>query len=128
MTFTRILLSCFFSYLSTCNSLTLNTAFNKVKNASDEYFRHHLWKEGLHLHQHKVLSETFTVFNNQDLINNISCFRIPSLIMTRKHTLVAFSEARLHSCQDCTDKGIVSKRSTDFGKTWSNMVIYGNVW
>ncbi|MFF7178078.1 LamG-like jellyroll fold domain-containing protein [Streptomyces sp. NPDC008121] len=48
------------------------------------------------------------------------CFRIPTLVRTRKDTLLAFAEAR--TSPTCADRGpidIVVRRSTNDGRTWS---------
>ncbi|OIN56763.1 exo-alpha-sialidase [Arsenicibacter rosenii] len=50
-----------------------------------------------------------------------ACFRIPAIVTTKKGTLLAFAEARRNSCGDAGDIDIVSKRSSDGGKTWSEM-------
>ena len=52
-----------------------------------------------------------------------SCIRIPALLTTSKGTLIAFGEARLFSCADGTQIDIAYKRSTDNGKTWSELKI-----
>ncbi|MFN7142066.1 MAG: exo-alpha-sialidase, partial [Limisphaerales bacterium] len=46
-------------------------------------------------------------------------YRIPSLIVTKKGTLLAFAEGRKNNRTDTGDIDIVLKRSTDGGKTWS---------
>ena len=46
-------------------------------------------------------------------------FRIPSLIPSRKGTLLAFCEGRRNSGADTGDIDIVLRRSTDHGRTWS---------
>jgi Neuraminidase (sialidase) len=47
-------------------------------------------------------------------------YRIPSLIVTKKGTLLAFCEGRRNSRSDTGDIDLLLKRSTDGGKTWSN--------
>ncbi len=47
-------------------------------------------------------------------------YRIPSLIVTRKGTLLAFCEGRKHSASDSGDIDLVMKRSTDGGRTWGH--------
>ena len=49
---------------------------------------------------------------------NYTCFRIPSLVMTKTGHIIAFAEGRRGSCSDQGDVRIVSRSSTDAGKTW----------
>ena len=54
------------------------------------------------------------------------CFRIPVLHFTTKNTLLAFAEGRGKNTGSCSDHGdvhIVVKRSTDLGKTWSQLTV-----
>ncbi len=46
-------------------------------------------------------------------------YRIPSLIATRKGTLLAFCEGRKNSASDSGDIDLLLKRSFDSGRTWS---------
>ncbi|MFL6118275.1 exo-alpha-sialidase [Actinophytocola sp.] len=48
-----------------------------------------------------------------------ACFRIPAVVKSRKGTLLAFAEGRVHNCGDTGDIDLVLKRSTDGGRTWS---------
>ncbi len=48
-------------------------------------------------------------------------YRIPSLLVTKKGTLLAFCEGRKNSASDTGDIDILSRRSSDGGKTWSAM-------
>lgn len=50
-------------------------------------------------------------------------FRIPSLITTTTGTLLAFAEGRRFNNKDYGDINIVYKRSTDNGKTWSDLKV-----
>src|SRR5690349_20202839 len=52
-----------------------------------------------------------------------ACFRIPAIVSSTKGTLLAFAEARRNNCGDAGDIDIVVKRSSDNGKTWSNLAI-----
>jgi sialidase-1 len=45
-------------------------------------------------------------------------YRIPSLIVTRAGTLLAFCEGRKNSASDTGDIDLLLRRSTDGGKTW----------
>ena len=52
------------------------------------------------------------------------CFRIPSLVVSTHGTVVAFGEGRglrTGSCGDHGDVMIVSKRSTNGGKSWGDL-------
>jgi sialidase-1 len=53
-------------------------------------------------------------------------FRIPSVILTAKGTLLAFAEARRAGRADAGDIDLVAKRSTDGGATWSAMKVIGD--
>ncbi len=55
--------------------------------------------------------------NGQD---GYPAFRIPSLIATRRGSLLAFAEGRA-SLRDHAENDIVQKRSVDGGKTWGNL-------
>ncbi len=46
-------------------------------------------------------------------------FRIPSIIKTNNHTLVAFAEGRKHNSDDYGDINVVYKRSFDNGASWT---------
>jgi len=48
-------------------------------------------------------------------------FRIPSLIITKKGTVLAFSEGRRNSQSDTGDINTVLKRSFDRGRTWTKL-------
>lgn len=49
------------------------------------------------------------------------CYRIPSLIVSAKGTILAFCEARKNDCTDWDDIDLVMRRSLDGGKTWEPM-------
>src|SRR5689334_938262 len=48
-------------------------------------------------------------------------FRIPSLIRTKAGSLIAFAEGRTSSGADFGNINLVFKKSTDQGKTWSDL-------
>ncbi|MCA9213896.1 MAG: sulfatase-like hydrolase/transferase [Planctomycetales bacterium] len=50
-------------------------------------------------------------------------FRIPSLLTTPRGTLLATCEGRKNDRRDHGDLDLVAKRSTDYGKTWSDLQI-----
>ncbi|MBN2651941.1 MAG: exo-alpha-sialidase [Spirochaetales bacterium] len=50
-------------------------------------------------------------------------YRIPSIISVGEGKLVAFAEGRKESLSDAGRIDLVSKRSDDFGKTWSEMIV-----
>jgi len=52
-----------------------------------------------------------------------SCFRIPAIIRTKSGTLLAFAEARKYDCGDEGEIDLVVKRSSDNGKSWSEMSV-----
>ncbi len=52
-------------------------------------------------------------------------FRIPSLLVTPKGTVLAFAEGRKNDSKDHGNLDLVMRRSTDGGKTWSDtQVVY----
>jgi sialidase-1 len=51
------------------------------------------------------------------------CYRIPALVTTRSGTLLAFAEGRLTDCADIGNIDVVLKRSTDGGRTWSDLMV-----
>jgi sialidase-1 len=53
-------------------------------------------------------------------------FRIPSVMLTAKGTLLAFAEARRAGRGDAGDIDLVVKRSTDAGATWSALKVIGD--
>ncbi len=55
--------------------------------------------------------------------NGYHTYRIPSLLVTKAGTLLAFCEARKNSASDAGDIDLVVKRSFDQGRTWSAMQI-----
>jgi sialidase-1 len=50
-------------------------------------------------------------------------YRIPSLLVTKKGTLLAFCEGRRNSRSDSGDIDLLCKRSVDGGKTWSRQQV-----
>jgi sialidase-1 len=53
-------------------------------------------------------------------------YRIPSIILTPKGTLIAVAEGRKNSRSDTGDIDLVMKRSFDGGQTWSAMQVIGD--
>ncbi|MFN8241629.1 MAG: sialidase family protein [Bacteroidales bacterium] len=50
-------------------------------------------------------------------------YRIPAIVSTGKGTLLAFAEGRKNGSSDTGDIDLVMKRSTDGGRTWSELVV-----
>ncbi len=50
-------------------------------------------------------------------------YRIPSIVVTTKGTLLAFCEGRKNSRSDTGDIDLLMRRSTDGGKTWAEPVV-----
>ena len=67
----------------------------------------------------RVINNVLSVFSAG--LASISCYRIPSIVQTDKGTLIAFAEARHGSCSDSNVHEIATRRSTDGGKTWSDV-------
>lgn len=67
----------------------------------------------------KQLLPTSTIFDSSQ-VGNVTCFRIPSIVWTPT-ALLAFAEARVHSCGDCVVNGIAMRRSTDSGQSWDEI-------
>ncbi|NLC50092.1 MAG: exo-alpha-sialidase [Bacteroidales bacterium] len=65
--------------------------------------------------------QKITVFSSGD--DGIDSYRIPSLVTSKKGTLLLFTEARKESSTDKTPTDIALKRSEDNGKSWSNIHI-----
>jgi sialidase-1 len=69
------------------------------------------------------------VITHQDLFNtsmvkDVSCFRIPAIVTAPNGDLIAAIDERVPSCGDLKwskDINIVQRRSTDNGKTWSEI-------
>ena len=61
------------------------------------------------------------VFTNGQ--EGFACYRIPAVIKAPNGDILAFSEARKHSCADFGDVNIVLKRSRDNGKSWGEMTV-----
>ncbi len=64
--------------------------------------------------------EKYNVFTAGD--DGINTYRIPAVVVTRDGSILAFCEARKNGWQDHDKTAVVVKRSTDCGKTWSEMI------
>lgn len=68
--------------------------------------------------------ERYTVFDaGQDSIN---VYRIPAVVVANDSSIIVIAEARYISWVDKTRTDVVAKRSTDGGKTWSEMMFLTN--
>ncbi|MHA1793243.1 MAG: sialidase family protein [Promethearchaeota archaeon] len=58
-----------------------------------------------------------TIFERVDLFKagqgNVSCYRIPAIVLTKRGTLIAFCEARKRSCNDWAHSAIMARRCID---------------
>tara|TARA_A100001015_G_scaffold214259_1_gene240476 strand:- start:5948 stop:7132 length:1185 start_codon:yes stop_codon:yes gene_type:complete len=106
----------FIGILGIINNYQIVTRFY---NSAMDYKKHNIFYEGLAIHQDKPNYYNKKIFSIDDYIENISCFRIPS-VLTYKNKIIIFSEARINSCKDCSITGIVSKTSYD-GIHFSNI-------
>jgi sialidase-1 len=69
-----------------------------------------------------TLISTATVYKMGE--NGYHSFRIPAIILAADHkTLLAFAEGRKNSRSDTGDIDLLLKRSTDGGRTWSEIII-----
>lgn len=59
--------------------------------------------------------------------NGYKSYRIPSIIKTTQGTLIASCEGRVNGSGDAGDINLVMKRSTDHGKTWSDLSIIRDI-
>ena len=60
-------------------------------------------------------------------VDEYHTYRIPSLIVTRKGTLLAFCEGRRRSRSDSGDIDLLLKRSSDGGVTWSSQQVVADM-
>lgn len=91
------------------------------------------WKYGRYLAPGSDSGRRQVVFKHRDIPTGVAleghssdakqyAYRIPSLLVTQKGSLLAFSERRL-GLHDHAQNDIVLKRSTDDGKTWSEEIV-----
>ena len=55
--------------------------------------------------------------------NGYHTYRIPAIVQSTKGTLIAFAEGRVNSSSDHGNLDIVARRSSDNGKTWSDLIL-----
>lgn len=101
-------------------SLTPKQIEQRFLNSMDEYKNNGILMEGLKLKQNPLKYKTIDIFTESDYVENIKCFRIPSIVKYN-NSIIAFSEARINSCEDCSITGIVSKISYNNGINFSDM-------
>jgi sialidase-1 len=68
-----------------------------------------------------VSYNTSIVFSSGE--GGYECIKIPVLLRTLENSLLAFAEARKHSCSDFAWTDLVVKRSVDNGLTWSPLLV-----
>lgn len=68
--------------------------------------------------------ERYTVFDAGD--DSINVYRIPAVVVANDGSIIVIAEARYISWVDKTRTDVVAKRSTDGGKTWSDMMFLTN--
>ena len=76
------------------------------------------------INEPKTQELVFEDLFNAEAKENIACYRIPSLITAPNGDLIAAIDERVPSCADLRgskDINIVQRRSTDNGKTWSEI-------
>jgi sialidase-1 len=57
---------------------------------------------------------------------NYAVFRAPTMVISKKGTILAFAEGRVNGASDEDDMDVVLKRSMDGGKTWEKMQVLVN--
>lgn len=67
--------------------------------------------------------ENFVFKSNEE---GYSCFRTPTMVISKKGTILAFCEGRVDNWKDESDIDIVLKRSFDNGKTWTSLQVLEN--
>lgn len=92
----------------------------RIWNASQEYALANIWWQGLWEPENPPLIPSVEVFGRRDLVDDLACFRIPSVVSNGSH-LYAFAEGRQHTCADNGYSRIVLKISDDWGASWSAM-------
>lgn len=100
--------------------ITNKQIIERFVHAAIDYKQNNIFNLGFHLSQNKPNFYTDTIFSIDDYIDNISCFRIPSVISTNQSHII-FSEARIHSCADCSLTGIVMKEYLFQTNTYSTL-------
>lgn len=68
--------------------------------------------------------ERYMVFNAGD--DSINVYRIPAVVVANDSSILVIAEARYISWVDKTRTDVVAKRSTDGGRTWSEMMFLTN--
>ena len=61
---------------------------------------------------------------NTSMVEGVSCYRIPAIITAPNGDIIAAIDERVESCADLNpnnDINIVARRSSDNGKTWSDI-------
>lgn len=72
-----------------------------------------------------TLEQTIPVF--EPIAGEYHSMRIPALVTTQKGTLLAFCEGRIKNASDWGDINLLTRRSTDGGRTWSPIKVLSTV-
>ena len=96
------------AYLQSSHISSMKSRVNPEKSSTPEQNEYKIIKMDLNVEQIPIFEETDLFVGGQDDINT---YRIPSLICTKKGTVLAFCEGRRDKSQDGTPTHLVLKRS-----------------
>lgn len=65
--------------------------------------------------------DIFTAGSTAPWGTEYACFRVPTAVRTADGSLVVLCESRIGSCNDQAPKDVTMRRSTDGGRTWSEL-------
>ena len=79
-----------------------------------------IFLSGALLSAQPAIEHTCTVFRAGE--DSTHTYRIPAIVQARSGVILAFAEARRENAKDAGDIDLVLKRSSDGGRTWSEMI------